>query len=228
MCSRCQRIEAIEQKILTFGIYIKIAMKIICVGRNYSEHAKELGNALPENPIIFIKPDTALLKDNAPFYIPDFSQDIHYECELIFRISREGKHIEEQFVSSYLDGVGLGIDFTARDLQTELKSKGLPWTLAKAFNHSAPVSEFLPMNLFPQLDYIRFDLSLNGELRQQGNSKQMTYSLPYLVSFISRYMTLRKGDIIFTGTPAGVGPVAIGDRLIGRLEGREMLNFEVK
>ncbi|MBX7242150.1 MAG: fumarylacetoacetate hydrolase family protein [Bacteroidia bacterium] len=203
-------------------------MKMICVGRNYAEHARELGNEVPENPLIFIKPDTALLKDNQPFYHPDFSNDIHYECELVFRVSREGKYIQEKFASTYLDGVGLGIDFTARDLQNEAKQKGLPWTLSKCFNHSAPVSNFLPLDRFPDLQNIHFECRINGDTRQVGDSSLMIYSINYLVAFISRYITLKKGDYIFTGTPAGVGKINVNDHIQGFLEGEKLLDFQVK
>lgn len=203
-------------------------MKIVCVGRNYAAHAQELGNAVPENPIIFIKPDTALLRDNLPFYHPEFSKDIHYECELVFRVSREGKYIQEKFASTYLDGVGLGIDFTARDLQQEAKEKGLPWTLAKCFNHSAPVSQFLPLSDFPNFQDIHFECKVNGEVRQTGHSANMIYTVGFLVSYISQFITLKKGDLIFTGTPKGVGKINIGDRIEASLAGKQMMNFEIK
>jgi 2-keto-4-pentenoate hydratase/2-oxohepta-3-ene-1,7-dioic acid hydratase in catechol pathway len=203
-------------------------MKIICVGRNYLEHAKELGNAVPEDPLIFIKPDTAVLKDNLPFYHPDFSQDIHFECELIFRISREGKFIQEKFASTYLDGVGLGIDFTARDLQAHAKKNGLPWTLAKCFNHSAPVSQIFPLQNYPNLQDIHFECKLNGQSRQIGHSADMIYPVGQLISYISKFITLKKGDLIFTGTPAGVGKVNPGDHIEAWLEEEKMLDFWVK
>ncbi len=203
-------------------------MKIICVGRNYAEHAKELGNAIPESPVIFIKPDTALLKDNNAFYHPDFSEDIHYECELIFRVSREGKYVQEKFANTYIDGIGLGIDFTARDLQTEAKQKGLPWTLSKCFNHSAPVSAILPLDAYPDLQNIHFTCKINDELRQTGHSGDMIHTVASLIAYISRFITLKKGDYIFTGTPAGVGKVAVGDKIEGFLEGKQLLNFGVK
>lgn len=203
-------------------------MKIICVGRNYVEHAQELGNAVPENPIIFIKPDTALLKNNEDFYHPEFTNDIHYECELVFRVSRQGKCVQEKFATTYLDGIGLGIDFTARDLQAEAKKKGLPWTMAKCFNHSAPVSEFLPLADFPNLQDIHFEMKMNGETRQTGHSAKMIYSIPFLVSYISQFITLKKGDFIFTGTPAGVGKVTANDNIQAFLEGKKMMDFMIK
>lgn len=203
-------------------------MKIIGIGRNYADHAKELGNAVPEQPIIFFKPDTALLKQNQDFYYPEFSQDVHFECELVFRISREGKYVKRKFAHSYIDGIGLGIDFTARDLQSEAKKKGLPWTLAKGFNHSAPVSEFRSPADFPDWSNIRFECKINGETRQLGHSADMIFDVPYLVEYISQYITLKKGDMIFTGTPEGVGPVQKGDHLQGWLEGEKLLDFFVR
>lgn len=203
-------------------------MKIICVGRNYAEHAKELGNAVPESPVIFIKPDTAHLRENNPFYHPDFSDDIHFECELVYRVSREGKFVQEKFAATYLDGVGLGIDFTARDLQTIAKQKGLPWTLAKCFNHSAPISHMLPLDKFPDLKDLHFECRINGETRQIGHSADMIYDINALIAYITRFITLKKGDYIFTGTPAGVGKINVGDRIEAFLEGEKLLDFLVK
>ena len=203
-------------------------MKILAIGRNYTEHIKELENEKPEEPVIFSKPDTALLKNNAPFYLPDFSNNIHYEVELIVRISREGKNIETKFAHKYYDGVGIGIDFTARDLQQKAKEKGLPWTLAKGFNGSAPVSEFLPLSEFPDLDNINFGLLLNGEERQKGNSSQMLFSFNEIISYISRFILLKKGDIIFTGTPEGVGKINAGDKLEAFIENKKLLEVEIK
>src|SRR5690606_21701346 len=177
-------------------------MKILCIGRNYAEHIAELKNETPDEPVIFSEPDTALLRQNAPFYMPDFSQDIHHEVELILRISKEGKNIQPKFAQNYYDGIGLGIDFTARDLQNKLKAKGLPWTLAKEFNGSAPISEFKPVADFPDQNAINFSLKINGEARQAGNSGMMLHTFADIISFISKYITLKKGDIIFTGTPA--------------------------
>jgi 2-keto-4-pentenoate hydratase/2-oxohepta-3-ene-1,7-dioic acid hydratase in catechol pathway len=203
-------------------------MKILCIGRNYVEHIAELKNEVPDEPVIFTKPDTALLRQNAPFYFPDFTTEIHHEVELILRISKEGKNIAHKFAQNYYDGIGLGIDFTARDLQNKAKTKGLPWTLAKEFNGSAPVSEFKPLSDFPDQNGINFSLKVNGEVKQKGNSEMMLHKFADIISFISKYITLKKGDIIFTGTPAGVGPVKIGDRLEGFIEEEKMFDFEVK
>lgn len=203
-------------------------MKIVAIGRNYAEHIAELQNEVPEEPVIFFKPDTAVLRHNEPFYYPDYSTDIHYEAELVLRIGKEGKSIQPQFAAKYIDGIGIGIDFTARDLQTKAKTKGLPWTLAKGFNGSAPVSEFLPVEDFPEWENINFGLKLNGELKQQGNSGMMIHNFGAILAYISKFITLKKGDYIFTGTPAGVGPVKIGDRLEAFIEDKTLLNFEVK
>lgn len=203
-------------------------MKILCIGRNYAEHIAELKNEVPDEPVIFSKPDTALLRQNAHFYYPDFSQDIHHEVELILRISKEGKNITPKFAQNYYDGIGLGIDFTARDLQSKLKAKGLPWTIAKEFNGSAPISEFKTLSDFPDQNNINFSLKVNGEVRQQGNSEMMMHKFADIIAYVSKFITLKKGDIIFTGTPAGVGPVQIGDRLEGFIEAEKMFDFEVK
>ncbi len=203
-------------------------MKIIAIGRNYVAHIEELKNERPEAPVIFGKPDTALLKDNAPFYMPDFSKDIHHEVELVLKISKEGKNIEKKFAHKYYEEIGLGIDFTARDLQNQLKAKGLPWEIAKAFNHSAPVSEFVPLSDFHENKTISFDLLVNSELRQHGNTAAMIFDFDDIISYISKFFTLKKGDLIFTGTPSGVQAVKIGDRLEGYIEGRKFLDFEVK
>jgi acylpyruvate hydrolase len=202
-------------------------MKILAVGRNYLEHIKELGNQTPEDPVIFSKPETALLKDNEPFYYPDFSTDIHHEIEVVIKISKMGKNIDEKFAHKYYDEIGLGVDFTARDIQSKLKSKGLPWDLAKGFNGSAPISKFTSKSSF-DLTNLDFSLSVNGALKQIGNTSHMIYSFDYLIAFISRYFTLKTGDLIFTGTPAGVGPVVPGDRLVGKIGEIEMLDFEIK
>lgn len=203
------------------------SMKIICVGRNYGEHAKELGNAVPENPVIFCKPDTALLKNDESFYLPSFSDDVHHEVELVVRICKTGKKIEEKFARNYFNEIGIGIDFTARDLQSQLKSKGLPWELAKAFDGSAPVGEFIKVEDH-NLNAIHFSLKKNGELVQKGISGDMIFSFQKIVSFVSNYFTLKVGDLIFTGTPAGVGKVSIGDKLEGFMEDKLMLTCEVK
>ncbi len=202
-------------------------MKIFCVGRNYTEHAKELGNAVPENPVIFSKPDTALIKNGEPFYLPDFSNDIHHEVELVIRINKMGKKIQEKFAHSYYNEIGLGIDFTARDIQNNLKAKGLPWELAKAFDGSAPLGEFMPLNEL-EISNIEFSLKKNDTIVQQGNTANMIFSFNQIVSFISQYFTLKVGDLIYTGTPAGVGQVNIGDKLEGFIGKKSMLTCEVK
>jgi acylpyruvate hydrolase len=203
-------------------------MKIIAIGRNYVAHIDELKNERPDSPVLFMKPDTAVLKDNAPFYMPDFSQDIHHEVELVLKISKEGKNIEKKFANKYYDEIGLGIDFTARDIQTKLKAKGLPWEIAKAFNHSAPISAFVPFSQFQEQKSISFDLVVNGELRQHGNTSAMLYDFDDIISYASNFFTLKKGDLIFTGTPSGVKAVKVGDRLEGYIEGTKFLDFEVK
>ena len=202
-------------------------MKILAVGRNYHNHIKELGNQVPENPVIFSKPETAVLKNNDPFYYPDFSKSIHHEVELVIKISKSGKNIDEKFAHKYYDEIGLGIDFTARDIQSYLKEKGLPWDLAKGFNDSAPVSFFVSKENY-DLNNLNFSLEVNNEIRQQGNTSFMIYSVDFLISFISRYFTLKTGDLLFTGTPAGVAAVNIGDRLVAKLEDKIMLDFEIK
>ncbi|MBP9689342.1 MAG: fumarylacetoacetate hydrolase family protein [Bacteroidia bacterium] len=202
-------------------------MKILCVGRNYSEHAKELGNAVPENPVIFSKPDTALLKNGEPFYHPDFSNDIHHEIELVIKISKMGKKIDPKFAKNYYNEIALGIDFTARDLQTKLKEKGLPWELAKAFDGSAVIGDFTAIE-GKDLSNLKFSLTKNGEMVQQGNSAQMIFSFDEIVSFVSQYFTLKVGDLIYTGTPAGVSKINIGDKLQGFIEGQSALTCEVK
>ncbi len=203
-------------------------MKIIAIGRNYAEHAKELNNPVPGVPVIFMKPDTALLKENKPFYHPDFSEDIHHEIEIVLKISKEGKNISEKFAANYFDEIALGGDFTARDIQSRHKEKGLPWELAKAFDNSAPVSAFLPKTQFADLKNLNFRLDVNGQTRQQGNTSFMLFSFEYIIAFVSKYITLKKGDLIFTGTPQGVSKVTIGDRLEGYIEDNKMLDFLVK
>ena len=203
-------------------------MKILCIGRNYAEHIAELKNEVPDEPVIFLKPDTALLKNNDSFYYPDFTQDIHHEVEIILRISKEGKNIQPQFAANYFDAIGLGIDFTARDLQSKAKSKGLPWDIAKGFNGSAPVSEFFPVSDYPDFKNISFSLRINDQVKQQGNTSMMLNTFEDIIAYISKFITLKKGDIIFTGTPKGVGPVQIGDRLEGFLEDKKVFSFEIK
>lgn len=204
-------------------------MRIFAVGRNYAEHIKELNNERPEEPVIFTKPDTALLKNNSPFFYPDFSRDIHHEVELVLRICKEGKNIEEKFASRYFDAIGIGIDFTARDLQQKAKEKGLPWDIAKGFNGSAPLSDkFIAVTEFKDLKDINFRLTINGGIRQQGNTNLMIFSFDYIISYLSRFFTLRTGDLIFTGTPKGVGPVQAGDTLAAYIENEKLLEFEVR
>jgi len=204
-------------------------MRIFAIGRNYAEHIKELSNERPDEPVIFTKPDTALLRNNAPFYYPIFSKDVHYEVELVLRISKEGKNIDEKFAFKYFDAIGVGVDFTARDLQQKAKEKGLPWDIAKGFNGSAPVSDkLIPVNDFKDLKSINFSLNVNGELKQEGNTSFMLFSFDYIISYLSKFFTLRTGDLIFTGTPKGVGPVKVGDVLSASVENEKLLEFEVK
>ncbi|KAB7727863.1 fumarylacetoacetate hydrolase family protein [Rudanella paleaurantiibacter] len=203
-------------------------MKIICVGRNYAEHIRELNNEQPDDPVIFLKPETAVPLKNEPFFYPDFSNDVHHEVEILVKINRVGKNIDAKFAHKYYDEIGIGIDFTARDVQSKLKAKGLPWELAKAFNGSAPISPFVPKTDFADLNNINFRLDINGETRQQGNTSLMLFKIDYLISFVSRYFLLQKGDILFTGTPKGVGPVQVGDTLTAYIEDRKLLEIGVK
>ena len=203
-------------------------MKIICIGRNYSEHAKELNNPLPEKPVFFMKPDSSILKNNKPFFLPNFSQDVHYEVELVLKISRLGKNIDEKFADRYFNEIGIGIDFTARDLQKECKSKGLPWEIAKAFENSAPLGMFLPKENFSDLGDIKFHLNINDQTVQMGTSRDMIFSFNKLISYLSQFFTLKTGDLIFTGTPAGVGPVHKNDHLLAYIEDKLLLDFRVK
>jgi len=203
-------------------------MKIICVGRNYRDHASELNNPVPKSPLIFMKPPSALLINNKPFYIPEFSKSIHYEVELLVKIAKNGRHIQRSHAMSYIRGYGLGIDFTARDLQTKLKEKGHPWELAKGFDNSAAVSKFYPATDFNLKKGIIFALEKNGSIVQQGSTTDMVFSIEDLIIFISQYIKLQVGDILFTGTPSGVGPVAIGDILEGFLEGQKVFTCAIK
>ena len=203
-------------------------MKIICIGRNYVEHAKELKNPLPEQPVFFLKPDTSLVTRNRPFFYPDFSRDIHYETELVIKINKNGKYIQEKFAHTYYSQIGLGIDFTARDIQQNCKKKGLPWEIAKGFDNSAPISKMIAIEELEDQNNIQFHLKLNGEIVQQGSSLDMIFSFDTIISYLSQFITLKMGDLIYTGTPAGVGPVNIGDHLEGYLEDKKMLNFRVK
>ncbi|MCZ2356616.1 MAG: fumarylacetoacetate hydrolase family protein [Bacteroidia bacterium] len=202
-------------------------MKIICIGRNYPAHARELNNEIPEDPVIFLKPETAVLQSGNTFFLPTFSPEIHYECEVTLKIGKKGKDIPETQADSYLSGVGLGIDFTARDLQQKLKQKGLPWELSKAFDKSAVISEFYPIHSFQNIHELSFELFINGLQKQQGNTREMLFSIPKIISFVSMYFTLIAGDIIFTGTPAGVGKVNHGDLLAGKLNGHEILTVSI-
>ncbi len=203
-------------------------MKILCIGRNYADHIAELNNERPAEPVIFLKPDTAILKDNEPFYHPDFSNDIHHEVEIVLKINKVGKNIEAKFAHKYYDEIGIGIDFTARDLQSKLKEKGLPWEKAKAFNDSAPISGFIKKEELGDLKNLQFDLKINGQTRQTGDTAMMLWDFDEIIAEMSRYFTLKTGDLIFTGTPAGVGKVNIGDNLIASIGDNEMLNFEIK
>ncbi len=204
-------------------------MKIIAIGQNYIDHIKEMGASIPTQPVFFLKPETALLRNNQPFYYPEFSNEIHYEVELVIRISKMGKYIHKQFAHRYFDEIGIGIDFTARDIQREAKQKGLPWTKAKAFDFSAPVSpKFLPKTTFKSLSDINFRLELNGKIVQKGNTANMLFDFETLISYVSQFITFKSGDLIFTGTPSGVGEVKPGDRLQAYIEDILLLDFEVK
>jgi len=203
-------------------------MKIIAIGRNYAEHIEELKNEKPSNPVVFLKPDTALLKNNAPFYLPDFSNEIHHEVELVLKINREGKFIKREFAHRYFEEIGIGIDFTARDIQKDCKEKGLPWEIAKGFNGSAPVGDFLPVGEFKDLTDINFHLDINGQSKQQGNTSMMLFDFGVILEYVSKFFTLKKGDLIYTGTPAGVGKVNAGDHLEAYIEDQKLLDFEIK
>lgn len=201
-------------------------MKIICIGRNYALHAREMKAELPKEPVFFMKPDTALLKES-DFYLPDFTQDLHHEIELVIKISKAGKHIDEKFASGYYEEIGLGIDFTARDLQQKCKEKGLPWEIAKAFDNSAPIGRFVNKSALT-LNAIPFELKVNGETRQAGNSNDLIFSFEQIISYVSRFVSLRVGDLIYTGTPEGVGPVKIGDKLEGFINGESFLKLNIR
>ncbi len=203
-------------------------MKIICIGRNYAQHIAELQNEKPTEPVIFLKPDTSILLKKQPFFIPEFSQDVHHEVELLVRINKIGKHIDQKFAHKYYDEIGLGIDFTARDLQAQLKEKGLPWEKAKAFDGAAVVGKFIKKEEFPDLNNIDFSLKKNGKTVQNGNSMLMIWKIDALIEYISKYFTLKIGDIIFTGTPAGVGRVKENDILTGFIGKTEMFSIKVK
>lgn len=203
-------------------------MKILAIGQNYIEHNKELNSKNPTEPVVFMKPDSALLKSNKPFYLPDFSSELHYETELIVKINRLGKNISNKFASRYYTEIGLGVDFTARDIQRRLKAGGYPWELAKAFDQSAVIGNFIPVAELGDVQQIDFHLDLNGETVQKGNSRDMIFPIDELIAYTSRFFTLKIGDILFTGTPVGVGPVKVGDRLEGYIFDRKMFDFKIK
>lgn len=203
------------------------AVKIICIGRNYAEHARELNNDVPAEPVVFMKPESALIRDGKPFFLPDHLGDVHHELEIVLRIGRNGKHIAERFASTYIDRIGLGIDFTARSLQADLKSRGLPWELAKGFDGSAILGDWLSPEEWQWPTLLALRLEVNGAIRQVGDTDQLLFSFEQIISFVSRYFTLKMGDLIFTGTPAGVGPVHRGDRLQGFLNDRPMLQCKI-
>ncbi|HRZ98334.1 MAG TPA: fumarylacetoacetate hydrolase family protein [Paludibacter sp.] len=203
-------------------------MKIFAIGQNYTEHNKELNSKHPDNPVVFMKPDTAILKNNKPFYIPDFSEELHYETELIIKINRLGKNIDPKFADRYYSEIGLGVDFTARDLQRKLKAEGKPWEICKSFDNSAVIGDFLPIDKIGNVQDIIFHLDLNGKTVQNGHSADMIFPVNELIAYVSRFFTLKIGDIIFTGTPAGVGKVAVGDRLEGYISENKMFDFRIK
>ena len=203
-------------------------MKLICIGRNYTAHIKELANERPEEPVVFMKPDSAILPKEQDFYIPEFSNDIHYEVEVLVKIKKVGKHIDKKFADSYYDEISLGIDFTARDLQSKLKEKGLPWEKAKGFDGAAVIGRWLPKTLFEDINDLNFSLLKNGKEVQKGNTGLMLWKVDELISYVSTYFMLKKGDIIFTGTPSGVGKIEANDYLSGVLEEREMFSLKIK
>lgn len=203
-------------------------MKIICIGKNYALHVAELKGDIPEEPVVFMKPDSALLLNNKPFYLPDFSKEIHHEVEIVIRINKLGKNISERFAHRYYNEVGVGIDFTARDLQNKLRAKGLPWEKCKAFDGSAVLSPFLLKDKLVDLQDLDFHLDINGETVQKGNTKEMLFTVDQIIAHVSKYVTLKIGDCIFTGTPVGVGAVKVGDRLQAYVENKLLLDFEVK
>ncbi|TNJ45802.1 fumarylacetoacetate hydrolase family protein [Tamlana fucoidanivorans] len=203
-------------------------MKLICIGRNYAEHIEELQNERPEHPVVFLKPDTAILLKKQPFFIPDFSDDVHYEVEVLVKINRVGKYIDKKFAHKYYKEIGLGIDFTARDMQSQLKAKGLPWEKAKAFDGAAVVGKWMDKNAFLDINNIEFSLKKNDNIVQNGNTSHMLWKIDELIEYVSKYFTLKIGDIIFTGTPAGVGKVNAHDKLKGFIENNEMFSIHVK
>mgnify|MGYP001174239174 CR=1 FL=1 len=203
-------------------------MKIICIGRNYTDHVRELKNDLPKEPVFFLKPDTAIVTRNRPFFYPEFSTEIHHEVEIVFRISKVGKYIQEKFAHTYYNEIAVGLDMTARDLQREAIKNGLPWEKTKGFDSSAPISSFVPVSDFPDIKNLNFSLKKNGETVQSGNTRDMIFSIDRIIAHVSQFITLKMGDIIFTGTPAGVGPVQIGDKLTAYIEDKKMLSCNVR
>lgn len=203
-------------------------MKIICIGRNYADHAKEMNNLLPSEPVFFMKPDSSLLLNNQPFFLPDFSKEMHHEIEIVLKISRLGKNIEKQFAHRYFNQISVGIDFTARDLQQICIREGRPWEIAKAFDQSAAVGTFIGLNAVPDPKAIQFQLDINNHTVQKGNTRDLIFNFDTLISYVSGFLTLKTGDLIFTGTPAGVGPVNIRDHLVATLEGQRLLDFWIK
>lgn len=203
-------------------------MKIICIGRNYIEHAKELNNPIPKVPIFFLKPETALLQKNQPFFYPEFSKEIHYETEVVLRINKVGKHIEEKFAHTYYNEISLGLDLTARDLQAKAKKKGLPWEIAKAFDGSAPLGKFIDKSIYSDINNLNFSLKINGEIRQDGNTKDMIFSFDKIIAYVSQFLTLKIGDLIFTGTPEGVGPIKINDHFEAFIGEEKILDQMIK
>jgi 2-keto-4-pentenoate hydratase/2-oxohepta-3-ene-1,7-dioic acid hydratase in catechol pathway len=211
-----------------FNSKLSLFMKIFCVGRNYAAHAAELGNEVPDEPVIFMKPKSAMLQPHTPFYYPEFTNELHYECELVLRISKNGKYIQEKFASKYYDAITTGIDFTARDIQNELKEKGLPWEKAKAWDNSAVIGKWVPIANIKNKKDINFCMYKNKELVQQGNTTNMIHSFDQIITYISNYFSVNIGDVIFTGTPAGVGEAVVGDELEGFIEDDSLFELEVK
>ena len=203
-------------------------MKIIAIGQNYHKHIKEMSSSVPSEPVFFMKPDTAILRNNQPFFLPDFAEEFHYEVEIVLKINRVGKNIPKQFAHRYFDEIAVGIDFTARDIQKKCKEKGRPWEIAKAFDGSAPIGKFINKDKLPDIKDINFDLKLNNEIVQQSSTKHMIFDFDQVISYVSKFVTLKMGDYIFTGTPSGVGKVEIGDRLQASIEGEKLLDFKVK
>jgi len=203
-------------------------MKIICIGRNYAEHAKEMKAETPTEPVFFMKPESAIVRNGDPFFYPDFSKEVHHEVEIILRVCKNGKNVQKKFAHTYYDAIAIGIDFTARDLQAQCKAKGLPWEKAKAFDGSAPMGEFMPLSHFKDIHNLNFNLDINGKTVQKGNTKDLIFSYDTVIEYISRFVTLKMGDLIYTGTPEGVGPVTIGDKMEAFIEGEKLFSCSVK